>query len=47
MDNLHLYHELEGLLRNDRKYCMEDGTLIKNKGNYIPVVHNMNIQNHS
>lgn len=31
MDNLHLYHELEGLLRNDSKYCMEDGTLIKNK----------------
>ena len=31
MDNLHLYHELESLLRNDSKYCMEDGTLIKNK----------------
>lgn len=29
MDNLHLYHELEALLRNDSKYCMDDGTLIK------------------
>ena len=31
MDNLHLYHELEALLRNDSKYCMDDGTLIKAK----------------
>lgn len=31
MDNLHLYHELETLLRNDSKYCMDDGTLIKTK----------------
>ena len=31
MDNLHLYHELEALLRMDNKYCMDDGTLIKNK----------------
>ena len=31
MDNLHLYHVLEALLRNDSKYCMEDGSLIKNK----------------
>lgn len=31
MDNLHLYHELEALLRNDSKYCMDDGTLIKTK----------------
>ena len=31
MDNLHLYHELEVLLRNDSKYCMDDGTLIKAK----------------
>ena len=31
MDNLHLYHELETLLRNDSKYCTEDGTFIKNK----------------
>ena len=31
MDNLHLYHELETLLRNDSKYCMDDGTLIKAK----------------
>lgn len=31
MDNLHQYHELEALLRNDSKYCMDDGTLIKAK----------------
>ena len=31
MDNLYLYHELESILRMDSKYCMEDGTLIKNK----------------
>lgn len=31
MNNLHLYHELEALLRNDSKYCMDDGTLIKAK----------------
>ncbi len=31
MDNLHLFHELEAVLRMDSNYCMEDGTLIKNK----------------
>ncbi len=31
MNNLNLFHELEALLRMDSKYCMEDGTLIKNK----------------
>lgn len=31
MDNLHLFHELESVLRMDKKYCMDDGTLIKNK----------------
>ena len=31
MDNLNLFHELEALLRNDSRYCMDDGTLIKNK----------------
>ena len=31
MDNLNLFHELEALLRMDSKYCMDDGTLIKNK----------------
>lgn len=31
MDNLNLYHELETLLRDDSKYCMDDGVLIKNK----------------
>lgn len=31
MDNLHLFHELESVLRMDSKYCMDDGTLIKNK----------------
>lgn len=27
MDNLHLFNELEKVLRNDSKYCMEDGDL--------------------
>lgn len=31
MNNLHLFHELETILRMNSKYCMEDGTLIKNK----------------
>lgn len=31
MDNLHLAHKLEALLRKDSRYCMEDGTLIKNR----------------
>lgn len=31
MNNLNLFHEFESLLRLDSKYCMEDGTLIKNK----------------
>ena len=31
MDNLKLFHELEALLRMDSRYCMDDGTLIKNK----------------
>lgn len=31
MDNLNLFHELEALLRADSKYCMDDGTLIKNR----------------
>ena len=31
MDNLNLFHELEALLRADSRYCMDDGTLIKNK----------------
>lgn len=31
MNNLHLFNELESVLRMDSKYCMEDGTLIKNK----------------
>lgn len=31
MDNLNLFHELETLLRADSRYCMDDGTLIKNK----------------
>ena len=31
MDNLNLFHELEALLRADNRYCMDDGTLIKNK----------------
>ena len=31
MDTLHLYHELEQLLRMNSRYCMEDGTLLKNR----------------
>ena len=31
MDNLNMYRELESLLKMDSKYCMDDGTLIKNK----------------
>ena len=31
MNNLNLFHELEALLRADSRYCMDDGTLIKNK----------------
>lgn len=31
MDALHLYHELEQLLRMDSRYCMDDGTLLKNR----------------
>lgn len=31
MDNLKLFHELEVLLRTESRYCMDDGTLIKNK----------------
>ena len=31
MDNMSLFHELESLLREDSKYCMDDGTLVKNK----------------
>ncbi len=31
MDTLNLYHELEQLLRMDSRYCMDDGTLLKNK----------------
>ena len=31
MDNLNLFHELEAILRMNSRYCMEDGTLIKNK----------------
>lgn len=31
MDNQHLFHDFEALLRLDSRYCMEDGTLIKNK----------------
>jgi len=30
MDSLHLFHELEALLRMDDRYCMADGTPIKN-----------------
>jgi adenine-specific DNA-methyltransferase len=29
MDTLHLFHELESLLRMDSRYCTEDGTLLK------------------
>ena len=31
MDALHLYHELEQLLRMSSRYCMDDGTLLKNR----------------
>ena len=31
MDNLNLFHELEAILRMNSRYCMEDGTLMKNK----------------
>ena len=31
MDNLNLFHELEALLKTDSRYCMDDGTLIKNR----------------
>lgn len=30
MDNLNLFHELEKLLRNESRYCSEDGILLKN-----------------
>lgn len=31
MDTLNLYHELERLLRMNSRYCMDDGTLLKNQ----------------
>lgn len=31
MDNLNMFRELEALLKMDSRYCMDDGTLIKNK----------------
>lgn len=31
MDNMILFHELDSLLREDSRYCMDDGTLVKNK----------------
>lgn len=31
MDALHIYHELEQLLRMNSRYCMDDGTLLKNR----------------
>lgn len=31
MDSLNLYHELEQLLRTNSRYCMDDGTLLKNR----------------
>ena len=31
MDSLNLYHELEQLLRTNSRYCMDDGTLLKNQ----------------
>ena len=31
MDALNLYHELKQLLRMDSRYCMDDGTLLKNQ----------------
>jgi len=30
MDNLHLYHVLEGALRMEDQFCSADGQLIKN-----------------
>lgn len=30
MNNLNLFHELEKLLRNESRYCSEDGILLKN-----------------
>lgn len=30
MNNLSLFHELENLLRNESRYCSEDGVLLKN-----------------
>lgn len=30
MDTLHMYHELEQLLRMDSRYCTDDGVLLKN-----------------
>lgn len=31
MDSLNLYHELEQLLQTNSRYCMDDGTLLKNQ----------------
>lgn len=31
MDTLHLYHELEQLLLMNSRYCMDDGTVLKNR----------------
>lgn len=31
MDILHTFHDLEKLLRNESRYCTEDGTLLKNR----------------
>ena len=31
MDTLHMFHELEQLLRMDSRYCTDDGTLLKNR----------------
>ena len=31
MDTLNLYHELKSLLRLNNRYCMDDGTLLKNR----------------
>lgn len=31
MDILHMYHELEQLLRMDSRYCTDDGVLLKNR----------------
>lgn len=30
MNNLNLFHELEKLLRNESRFCSEDGVLLKN-----------------